>query len=94
MAWSTVYTILLKGFPTIEHQTMQQAGSRWLLGSFLHPHSLSEYHNSKKLIETSIYKLGDHSKSKGVAERGKETNTHFFFFVDLADPPPPPTYQI
>ena len=24
--------------------------------------------------------------AQGVAERGKETNTHFFFFADLADP--------
>ena len=26
---------------------------------------------------------------KGVAERGKETNTRFFFFGALPDPPPP-----
>ena len=27
--------------------------------------------------------------AKGVAERGKETNTHLFFFRVLLDPPPP-----
>jgi hypothetical protein len=27
--------------------------------------------------------------TKGVAEHGKETNTHFFFFSGLPDPPPP-----
>ena len=31
---------------------------------------------------------------KGVAECGKETNTHFFFFRAPLDPPPPPTFLI
>ena len=52
------------------------------------PAELSEYHYPV---------LSDNNQQqptliKGVAERGKETNTHFFFFTDLAEPPP--TYQI
>ena len=46
------------------------------------PAELSEYHYPV---------LSDNNQQqptliKGVAERGKETNTHFFFFADLADP--------
>ena len=33
-------------------------------------------------------------KCKGVVKRGKCTNTHDFFFVDLADLPPSPSYHI
>ena len=35
------------------------------------------------------------AKTKGVAECGKCTNTHYFFFRPVRyPPPPPPTYQI
>ena len=57
------------------------------------PVELSEYHypvlsNNNQQQPTFETKYRP-TANKGVAERGKETNTHIFFFVGLADPPTP-----
>jgi hypothetical protein len=45
-------------------------------------------------IEVKAKLPKDKGQTKGVAERGKCTNTHYFFFMDLADLPPSPSYYI